>query len=106
MCEDDEAGELVELFKLHPEKMREEETVARLAITIGGALFALLVRMIKDFLVVESLESVGLDSLVAIELLSWVQQRFHVALTTLKIRQCSSLMHLAQKLVERLLQHQ
>ena len=104
--EDDETSELVELSRLHPEKMKEEDTVAKLATAIGRALFALLVRPLEDLSIVESLESMGLDSLVAIELLSWVQQRFHVMLTTLEIRQCSSLVHLAQKLIERLLQLQ
>ncbi|KAH4115563.1 hypothetical protein HBI55_203610 [Parastagonospora nodorum] len=104
--EDDETSELVELSRLHPEKMKEEDTVAKLATAIGRALFALLVRPLEDLSIVESLGSMGLDSLVAIELLSWVQQRFHVMLTTLEIRQCSSLVHLAQKLIERLLQLQ
>ncbi|ENH98586.1 hypothetical protein COCC4DRAFT_155388, partial [Bipolaris maydis ATCC 48331] len=71
-CEDNAASELVELSRLHPDKIREEETVTKFATAIGKALFALLIQPIKDLVIIESLESMGLDSLVAIKLLAWV----------------------------------
>ncbi|KAE8843515.1 hypothetical protein HRS9122_04618 [Pyrenophora teres f. teres] len=90
------------LAKNHPEKLMEEDTLMAIARSIGSALSGLLVRPFNDFMLADPLDALGLDSVVAIELVSWLQRSFRVGFMTLEIIQCSSLLNLAEQVARRL----
>ncbi|KAF9697666.1 hypothetical protein EKO04_003962 [Ascochyta lentis] len=96
-----EYADIRSLAKNHPEKLLEEDTLMVIARSIGSALSSLLVRPIDDFMLADPLDTLGLDSVVAIELLSWLQRSFRVGFMTLEIIQCSSLLNLAEQVARR-----
>ncbi|KAF6792038.1 Lovastatin nonaketide synthase 2 [Colletotrichum sojae] len=96
----DDAATFVELARSDPEALKDPATVTRMAHYIMGALSSLLLRPIEDFSVRENLTSIGLDSIISIELTDWIHQRFHIGLSSMEITQCSSLLHLAEKVLD------
>lgn len=74
-----------------------------LARFISATLSHLMLRPVEDFPLTESLTSIGLDSIISIELVDWIHQQFHIGLTSMEVTQCTSLMHLAEKITEELI---
>ncbi|KAF6806607.1 polyketide synthase, partial [Colletotrichum musicola] len=90
-----EAEALIALAKMNPDKISDETVVAGLANMLSRELSRLLLRPLENFAIDSELISIGLDSIVSIELVDWIQQKFRVGMSSIEITQCSSLMHLA-----------
>ncbi|KZL70111.1 polyketide synthase [Colletotrichum tofieldiae] len=103
----DDTGEieaLITLAKLESEKIECSGAVEGLARMLGRELSRLLLRPVDQFLINSELPSIGLDSIVSIELVDWIQQQFHLGMSSIEVTQCSSLMHLAETILEHLAQ--
>lgn len=95
----DEAERFLTLAKTDPEQLRDAVTVSSLAKFIAAALGSLMLRPVEDFSLTENLTAIGLDSIISIELVDWIQQKFHVGLSSMEITSCTSLLHLADKII-------
>ncbi|TLD18131.1 hypothetical protein PspLS_10422 [Pyricularia sp. CBS 133598] len=76
------------------------ENVALAAGALAGALSQLMLRPVFDFPLTESLTSIGLDSIISIELVDWIHNQFGVGMTSMGVTQSTSLMHLGQKVAD------
>ncbi|KZL81170.1 polyketide synthase [Colletotrichum incanum] len=85
-----------------PSQLREPSNVAALASFIASGMSSLMLVVAEDISLSADLGSVGLDSIVAIELLDWLHQQLHVALGSAELLACASLMHLAEKIADEL----
>ncbi|TDZ16051.1 Highly reducing polyketide synthase gloL [Colletotrichum orbiculare MAFF 240422] len=101
--EGDGAETFVSLARTDPAALRDGAGVAGLARFVGATLSRLMLRPVEDFPLTESLTAIGLDSIISIELVDWIHQQFHVGLTSMGVTQCTSLMHLAEKIIEELI---
>ncbi|OBR04132.1 Polyketide synthase [Colletotrichum higginsianum IMI 349063] len=101
--ESDEAETFISLARSDPATLRDGATVMGLARFISATLSHLMLRPVEDFPLTESLTSIGLDSIISIELVDWIHQQFHIGLTSMEVTQCTSLMHLAEKITEELI---
>lgn len=99
----DEIARLVELSKVNPAELQDPLSVASLAKLIAQALSELMLRPQEDFPTTASLSSIGLDSIVSIELVDWIQQKFHTGISSMEITSSKSLVHLAEKIVHGLI---
>lgn len=97
-----EAEALITLAKLEPDKLSDEKVVEGLAKMLGRELSRLLLRPLENFAIDAELSAIGLDSIVSIELVDWIQQQFRIGMSSIEITQCSSLMHLAATILEHL----
>lgn len=95
----DEAERFLTLARTDPEQLRDPVTISSLAKFIATALGSLMLRPVEDFSLTENLTAIGLDSIISIELVDWIQQKFHVGLSSMEITSCTSLLHLADKIV-------
>ncbi|KAI3556710.1 polyketide synthase [Colletotrichum abscissum] len=98
--ENDEAETFISLARSDPATLRDSATAASLARFISATLSHLMLRPIEDFPLTENLTSIGLDSIISIELVDWIHQQFHIGLTSMEVTQCTSLIHLAEKIIE------
>ncbi|EXF77657.1 polyketide synthase [Colletotrichum fioriniae PJ7] len=98
--ENDEAETFISLARSDPATLRDSATVTSLARFISATLSHLMLRPVEDFPLTEILTSIGLDSIISIELVDWIHQQFHIGLTSMEVTQCTSLMHLAEKIIE------
>ncbi|UQC84163.1 polyketide synthase [Colletotrichum lupini] len=98
--ENDEAETFISLARSDPATLRDSATAASLARFISANLSHLMLRPIEDFPLTENLTSIGLDSIISIELVDWIHQQFHIGLTSMEVTQCTSLIHLAEKIIE------
>lgn len=86
-----------------PEILNTDETQELIASALGSALFSFLLKSPEDMRLDRSLDSIGVDSLVAMELRNWIRQKFTVEVTTLNIIHSPSLLALAQLVSKELL---
>lgn len=84
-------------------KLRDPATTETLAHVLCEALADILLQPVDGFSVRARLPSMGVDSIVAIELVDWIQRQFRVTMTSIEITQFSSLLHLAGNIVEQLI---
>ncbi|KAJ4419139.1 Type I Iterative PKS [Gnomoniopsis sp. IMI 355080] len=96
---DDEAARLIALATSDPDQLRDAVTIAALAKLLARSLSELMLRPAEDFPTNAALASIGLDSIVSIELVDWIQQQFHIGLSSIEITSSKSLTHLAEKIV-------
>lgn len=82
---------------LAPEQSEDERTTI-IAKALAGALANFLIKDENSFALDRPLESLGMDSLVAIEVRNWIRQQIGVETSTFTIVQSPSLMHLANHL--------
>ncbi|KZL86384.1 polyketide synthase [Colletotrichum incanum] len=101
--ESDKAETLISLARSDPAALRDSAIVTGLARFISATLSHLMLRPVEDFPLTENLTSIGLDSIISIELVDWIHQQFHIGLTSMEVTQCTSLMHLAEKVIEELI---
>lgn len=86
------------------ERLRDADTVATLAKALCEALAAICMRPVDSFSMHTSLPAIGLDSIVAIELVDWIHQQFPgLKTTSIEITQCSSMMHLVGNMIEQMI---
>ena len=100
----DEVRELLAQASSSPEMLATEETQRVIASALGMALASFLLRPPEQMHPDLSLASIGVDSLVAMELRNWVRQKFAVELKTLDIIQSTSLLALAELVAQSLMQ--
>jgi acyl carrier protein len=81
---------------------RDAASVEGLAQALCEALGEILMQPVDAFSVGARLSSLGLDSIVSIELVDWIQRHFRVAMTSIEVTQCSSLLHLAGNIRDKL----
>lgn len=91
--------------KADPSVLQTNDAVHTLAAAVGGKLLALLLRPQEDLDITASLHTVGLDSLVAIELRAWWKQVFAFDISVLEMLGMGSLealgKHAAKGLLEK-----
>lgn len=78
-----------------PEILIESSTREIIAVALGSALFSFLLKSEEDTRLDRSLDSIGVDSLVAMELRNWIRQKLTVEITTFNIIHSASLRALA-----------
>lgn len=81
--------------QLASEHLSDNEKQTAIAKAIAGALADFLIKDVENIALDRPLESLGLDSLVAMELRNWIRQQTGVELSTILIVQSPSLVHLA-----------
>ncbi|KAI8194760.1 Highly reducing polyketide synthase gloL [Colletotrichum sp. SAR 10_65] len=101
--ESDEAETFISLARSDPTTLRDSATVTTLARFISATLSHLMLRPVEDFPLTENLTSIGLDSIISIELVDWIHNQFHIGMTSMEVTQCTSLMHLSEKIIEELI---
>lgn len=99
----EKADTFVSLARSDPTALRDGATVMGLAKFISATLSQLMLRPVEDFPLTESLTSIGLDSIISIELVDWIHQQFCIGLTSMEVTQCTSLVHLAEKIIGELI---
>ncbi|PVH93269.1 KR-domain-containing protein [Periconia macrospinosa] len=87
----------------NPEILHEDASITSLAEEIGATLYSFLMKPIEELDITEPLASLGLDSLVAIELRNWSRQKLGVELNVLQIMGASSIKKLGQTAAQGLL---
>lgn len=92
----DDVRELLAQASSSPEMLATEDTKRLIASVLGIALSSFLLKPPEDMHPDMSLASIGVDSLVAMELRNWVRQKFVVELKTFDIIQSASLLALAE----------
>lgn len=97
------AAAVLELAANEPEKLKEASTIQLIATQVGHALCDLLMRPTEELRPTVSPQDMGLDSLVAIELRSWISQEFAVDVPVLQLVQSPSLSHLGKAISELLI---
>lgn len=98
-----EAENFLMLASTDPDTLRDPATVRQLARFISKALSELMLRPVEETSLTDGLVSIGLDSIVSIELVDWVHRQFRIGMSSMEVTQCASLMHLAEKIVEKVL---
>lgn len=78
-------------------EVSEEGKTATIAKAIASALASFLIREEDGVPMDKPLESVGIDSLVAMEVRNWIRQQVGVEVTTITIVQSPSILHLADE---------
>ncbi|KAK1985726.1 hypothetical protein LZ30DRAFT_767884 [Colletotrichum cereale] len=101
-----EIERLILIARHEPDKIESSGAQEQLASLLSRQLSTLLLRPVEEFPVNSELASIGLDSIVSIELVDWVQQQFQLGMSSIEVTQCSSLMHLAGVILGRLVQGQ
>lgn len=76
----------------------EEEKACIIAKALAGALANFLIKDEDSFPLDRSPESIGMDSLVAMEVRNWIRQQVGVEISTFAIIQSPSLMHLGNRI--------
>lgn len=89
----------------HDPRLRDASVMASLARSLCSALAEILLQPEDSFNVQTRLISIGLDSIVAIELVDWIREQLQVTTTAIEVTQCSSLLHLAGNLNEIIIQN-
>ncbi|KAK5996188.1 Highly reducing polyketide synthase lcsB [Cladobotryum mycophilum] len=101
----DLARGLMNAVASQPEILTEEGTTTIISKALASALCGFLIRDEDDIDVKASAESIGVDSLVAMELRNWVRQNFGVEITVMAIVRSEALLklgnHIRLKLMER-----
>ena len=99
------ASAVVDLATSDPNnpKLRDPATIESLAHALCESLADILMQPVDGFSVGVRLPSLGLDSIVSIELVDWIQRQFRVAMTSIEVTQCSSLLHLSANILEKLI---
>ncbi|TGO47069.1 hypothetical protein BCON_0295g00040 [Botryotinia convoluta] len=80
----------------NPQTLRELSTAKFLAEEIGKTLYSFMMRPIAELDIHQSFKTLGVDSLVAIELRNWCRQRIGVGLTVLEIMGAASIKSLGK----------
>ena len=78
------------------------ESVAYLAKETGTTLFGFMMRSEEELNLEAPLASLGVDSLVSIELRNWFRQKMGAEFTVLEVVNSNSIMHLGQQAADRL----
>ena len=86
-----------------PEILREDSTREVIAVAINSALSSFLLKSEEGVSLDRSLDSIGVDSLVAMELRNWVQRKFNVEIGIFNIIHSASLLALADLVAQALL---
>lgn len=97
---DNPAAEYLSLARTEPARLRDPATIARLATFIAGGLGSLMLKAEEEVSTTADLGAIGLDSIIAIELVGWLHQTLHVGLVSAEILTCGSLVHLAEKVAD------
>ncbi|OLN96157.1 Lovastatin nonaketide synthase 3 [Colletotrichum chlorophyti] len=95
--------ELITCAKERPAELTTEERRVSLATMLGRVLCALLVKPPEQLSLTATMESLGLDSFTAVELSSWIQERFDIDMPPKQTQSGVSLMRLAEKVMAKLL---
>ncbi|CAJ2503553.1 Uu.00g109470.m01.CDS01 [Anthostomella pinea] len=90
-------------IQANPRKLAEETHVTTLSRYVGTTLFNLIMRPVEDLEVTATMTSLGLDSLVAIELHDWCRQRLGVRVSVLEIMGAGTIRKLGGFLAEELM---
>ncbi|ORY60122.1 putative polyketide synthase [Pseudomassariella vexata] len=77
-------------------ELSEDEQVETIANALARTLADFLIKDEAEMATDRSLESLGMDSLVAMEMRNWIQQQVGIEISTLTINQSPSLIHLAK----------
>jgi len=85
-----------------PSSLSSEESIALLAKEIGETLFGFMMRSIEDLDLNVPLSSLGVDSLVSIELRNWFRQKVGVEFTVLEIIGSGCLLDLGKQTATKL----
>jgi hypothetical protein len=86
----------------NPSSLSSEESIALLAKEIGETLFGFMMRSIEDLDLNVPLSSLGVDSLVSIELRNWFRQKVGVEFTVLEIIGSGCLLDLGKQTAAKL----
>ena len=87
---------------LNPAALETSESAQLLATEIGKTLFGFLMLDIQSLNVEQSLDGLGIDSLVSIELRSWLKRKLKIEMTVLEILGSSTILDLGQRAASRL----
>lgn len=96
--------EVLALAASTPEISTENSTREMIAAALGSALFSFLLKSEEDMRLDRSLDSIGVDSLVAMELRNWIRQKLSVEIGIFNIIHSASLLALADVVAQALLE--
>ncbi|KAI1211603.1 uncharacterized protein F4807DRAFT_473071 [Annulohypoxylon truncatum] len=94
--EDTIIRELLASVESNPEILQQDSFIERLARSVGIAFFASMMKPIEELDVTASLATLGIDSLVSIEVRNWLRLRFTVEISVLEIMRSDSILGLAK----------
>ncbi|WYZ43628.1 hypothetical protein EsH8_VII_000064 [Colletotrichum jinshuiense] len=98
--DEDGVGAIVLMSQTSPYRMKEDSTVELISKHFGNAVKELLAQLNGEILPTAYLDDLGLDSLNAIELTSWIAQYFFFDLPLCALLQTPTLRDLAVKVAE------
>ncbi|EFQ25774.1 KR domain-containing protein [Colletotrichum graminicola M1.001] len=81
-----------------------EERRVRLASCLGRAVYEVLARPLEQPPLTRNINSLGLDSFAAVELTSWIQQHFHIQVSTMESNTDISFLMLADLVMDRMVE--
>ncbi|KAK8011011.1 hypothetical protein PG990_009976 [Apiospora arundinis] len=99
----DEFKELMASIANNPRLLLEQASVDALAREIGATIFGFMMKPLDELDVKAGPASLGMDSLVAIELKNWFRQRLGLEMSVLEIMNATSIERLAQAVAEGLM---
>lgn len=102
-AENDGLKAILALAASAPDILANDSTRDTIATVLGSALFSFLLKSEDDMKLDQSLDSVGVDSLVAMELRNWIRQKLGVELGIFQIIHGSSLLALAELVAQELI---
>lgn len=94
--------EFLNSAKENPSMLREPESTKFLAQVIGKRLFSLLLKPEQEPNITSSLEDIGLDSMIAIEMRSWWKQAFGLNISVLEMLGMGTLEALGERVAKEL----
>lgn len=87
----------------NPRVLEDEGTVATIAASLASALCHILIKDDESIKMNDSLEAIGVDSLVGIELRNWIRHKFGIEISVMAIVQNASLLTLAETMAQALI---
>ncbi|KAM7194827.1 hypothetical protein V8F33_007025 [Rhypophila sp. PSN 637] len=79
-----------------PSMLDQDAVMRQFATLIGIAFFGFMMKPVEELDITARLPTLGIDSLVAIEVRNWLRQRFAVDMTVLEILRAESIMGIAK----------
>ncbi|KAI1814008.1 hypothetical protein GGS20DRAFT_550526 [Poronia punctata] len=98
-AEDGEGAKIQRLLaaaETDPSVVTRDDFVEQLALSIGTAFFTFMMKPIEELDITAGLSTLGIDSLVAIEVRNWLRQRLAIELSLLEIMRSDSILALAK----------
>lgn len=94
--------EFLHLVVTNPHILKEESSVELLAQEVGKTIFTFMMKPIEELDIKQSLLDLSIDSLIAVEMRSWIRHTFRLELTVLEISGAVTLEDLGRILAEKL----